>query len=175
MTDAHPCFIPNVVLFVDVGKAGKHLSQGAEIGRQHKSHSLHEYEILVGDPRAIRWVETRGVPNPQNFGARHVEVGVDVSGHQIFIAQVNHNGGTHPARASGSASGTFRVFFGGGIWPLRILTSFPLGAYLVYGDGELAFQVSVVRFGGVCRWLNLPLAGVPCSLLCVTSKSERVE
>jgi hypothetical protein len=96
-----------VVFVVDVGKAGKHLRQGAEIGRQHKSHAFNEYEILVGDSRAVCWVETRGVPNPQNFGARHVEVGVDASGRQIFITQVSHNGGIHPARASGGASGTF--------------------------------------------------------------------
>jgi len=101
-----------------IGKAVKHLSRGAEIGRQHKSHALHEYEILIGDPRAIRWVETRGVPNPHDFAARPVDAGLDGYGHQIFIAQVSHNRGVHPARASSGAS----------------------GAYLVYGDGELAFQ-----------------------------------
>lgn len=90
---------------VDVGKAGKHLSQGAEIGRQHKTHALREYEILIGDPRAVRWVETHGVPKPQNFGSRHVDAGVDVHGHQIFITQVSHNGGIHPARANSGASG----------------------------------------------------------------------
>jgi len=101
-----------------VGKAGKHLSQGAEIGRLHKSHALHEYEVLVGDPRAVRWVEAHGVPNPHNFGARPVDAGVDVHGRQIFVVQVSHNRGIHPARANSGAS----------------------GAYLAYGDNELAFQ-----------------------------------
>ena len=59
--------VSDIVSLVDTGKAGKHLRQGAEIGRQHKSHSLHEYEILLGDPRAVRWVEARGVPNPHNL------------------------------------------------------------------------------------------------------------
>ncbi|KAF9649654.1 hypothetical protein BDM02DRAFT_3113500 [Thelephora ganbajun] len=101
-----------------VGKAGRHLAQGAEIGRQHKSYALQVYEVLIGDPRAVHWVGTHGLPNPQNLGARHVDAGVDLHGHQIFIAQVSHNGGIHPARASGGAS----------------------GAYLAYGDKELAFQ-----------------------------------
>jgi len=101
-----------------VGKAGKHLSQGAEIGRQHKTYSYREYEVLIGDPRAVRWVETNGMPDPQKIGRRHVDAGLDVHGHQIFIAQVNHNGGIHPARADTGAS----------------------GAYLAYGDHELAFQ-----------------------------------
>jgi len=101
-----------------VGKAGNHLSKGAEIGRQHKSHALHEYEVLLGDPRAVRWVETNGVPNPHNFGARHVDAGVDGYGNQISVVQVDHNGGVHPARANSGAS----------------------GAYLAYGDKELAFQ-----------------------------------
>ena len=56
------------------------------------------------------------MPNPHNFGARHVDAGVDVHGYQIFIAQVNHNGGIHPARANGGASGTFDLF-DVRIWP----------------------------------------------------------
>lgn len=99
--------MPNITSLVDVGKAGKHLGQGAEIGRQHRSHALHEYEILLGDPRAIRWVEAYGVPNPHNLGARHVDAGVDTHGNQIFVVQVSHNGGIHPARANSGASGTF--------------------------------------------------------------------
>jgi len=101
-----------------VGKAGKHLKRGAEIGRQHESHDLDEYEILIADPRAVRWVEAHGTPNPHNFGARYIDAGVDVHGHQIFIAQVTHNGGIHPAGANSGAS----------------------GAYLAYGGHELAFQ-----------------------------------
>jgi hypothetical protein len=103
-------FISDVDPLVDVGKAGKHLGQGAEIGRQNKSYALHEYEILLGNPHAVRWVEVRGVPNPENFGARHVDAGVDAHGHQIFIAQVSHNGGVHPARASSGESGMFNLF-----------------------------------------------------------------
>jgi len=102
--------MPNTTSLADVGKAGKHLSHGAEIGRQHKSHALTEYEILLGDPQAIRWVEANGVPNPHDLGARHVDAGVDVHGHQIFVVQVSHNGGIHPARANGGASGTFDPF-----------------------------------------------------------------
>ena len=99
--------VSDAVVSVDIGKAGKHLSRGAEIGRQNESHALHEYEILLGDPRAIRWVEADGVPNPHNFGARHVDAGVDAYGYPIFIVQVSHNGSVHPARASGGASGMF--------------------------------------------------------------------
>lgn len=101
-----------------VGKAGKHLSQGAEIGREHKCHAIREYEILVGDARGIRWVETRGVPNPSNFNARHVDAGLDGHGYKLFVTQVSHNGGIHPARAHSGAS----------------------GAYLAYGGKEFAFQ-----------------------------------
>lgn len=58
------------------------------------------------------------MPNPQNFGARHhVDAGVDVHGYQIFITQVNHNGGIHPARANGGASGTFDFFHARRVWP----------------------------------------------------------
>lgn len=109
-------FFFDMILVVDVGKAGKHLRQGAEIGRQHKSYALHEYEILIGDPRAVRWVETRGMPNPHNFAARPVDAGVDGYGYQIFVTQVNHNGGIHPARASGGASGMFDVDFSRCMW-----------------------------------------------------------
>ncbi|KAF9779508.1 hypothetical protein BJ322DRAFT_1024388 [Thelephora terrestris] len=49
------CVLPDAFLVLNVGKAGKHLRQGAEIGRQHMSHAFNEYEILVGpDPRAVR-------------------------------------------------------------------------------------------------------------------------
>ena len=102
--------VSDTVSIVDVGKAGRHLSKGAEIGRQHKIYALHEYEILLGDSRAVRWVETHGVPNPHNFGARHIDAGVDAHGHQIFVVQVSHNGGVHPARANSGASGMFEFF-----------------------------------------------------------------
>jgi hypothetical protein len=95
-------FLSDAVLLVDVGKAGRHLDHGAEIGRQHKSHSLSEYEILIGNPSAVHWVDIHGVP-----GARHVEAGIDAHGHQILIAQVSHNGGIHPARANSGTSGMF--------------------------------------------------------------------
>ena len=102
--------VPDTASIIDVGKAGKHLGQGAEIGRHHKSHALHEYEILLGDTRAVRWVEAHDVPNPHDLGTRHVDGGVDARGHQIFVAQVSHNGGIHPARANGGTSGMFCSF-----------------------------------------------------------------
>lgn len=132
-------FSSNVALLADVGKAGRHLNQGAEIGRQHKCYAIHEYEILVGDQRAVRWVETHGRPNPQNIGARPINAGLDVHGHQIFIAQVNHNGGIHPARADSGESGTADSFdMRTYPWESHLI----IGAYLAYGDNELAFQVS---------------------------------
>ena len=57
------------------------------------------------------------MPNPQKFGGRHVDAGVDVNGYQIFVAQVNHNGGVHPARANTGASGMFDFLDVGVVWP----------------------------------------------------------
>jgi hypothetical protein len=134
-------FVSDVALLVDIGKAAKHLSQGAEIGRQDKIHALREYEILVGNDEAVDWVEAEGVPRPHNFGARYVDAGVDGYGYQIFVVQVGHDGGVHPTRANSNASGAFNPF-DARICPLGVRTSFTVGAYLVHNDEELGFQVS---------------------------------
>jgi hypothetical protein len=50
------------------------------------------------------------VPNPDNFGARPIDAGVDAHGHRIFVGQVDHEGSVYPATANGGASCVFDFF-----------------------------------------------------------------
>ena len=132
-------FPDGVALLADVGKAVWHLERGAEIVFRHKSHSLGGYEVLVGDPRAFHWVKTGGVPDPGKLDARPFVAGVDVSGHQKFVAQVGHGDSTQPARVSTGTLGTFGLF---NTTHWKSEHSFAAGAYVAYGGGEMLFQVS---------------------------------
>ena len=63
--------------------------------------------------RTSSWLNSRrllwacGVPDPGKLDARPFVAGVDVSGHQAFVAQVGHRDSIQPARVS---TGTLRTF-----------------------------------------------------------------
>lgn len=48
------------------------------------------YEVLLGDERAVRWVDASGPCHPENLGARPVEGGWEADKTPLFIAHVRH-------------------------------------------------------------------------------------
>ncbi|THH20807.1 hypothetical protein EW146_g637 [Bondarzewia mesenterica] len=100
---------------IQVGKAGPRLSQGASVGFKHKEYEVNKYEILLGDPRSVKWVDAKGKLRLDHLGARPVEGGKEPDGTQQYIAQAEHDGGVHPG---------------------KITTTFGDGAFIPYGGKE---------------------------------------
>ncbi|EAU91343.1 hypothetical protein CC1G_07378 [Coprinopsis cinerea okayama7 len=95
------------------GKASAALKTGAVIGYAHDEVDLAQYEILVGDSRAVRWIPAAGKLNIQALGARPVQGGVDTDGTPLFVVRANIKGGVHPGKASEKLKGAF-IPYGGG-------------------------------------------------------------
>ncbi|EKM54212.1 carbohydrate-binding module family 12 protein [Phanerochaete carnosa HHB-10118-sp] len=85
---------------VQVGKAGANLDTGAVVGYGHKEVSVEQYELLVGNPNAVRWVEVHGQLKLDRLGARPVEGGHEADGTPLFIAQAHVENGIHPGKIS---------------------------------------------------------------------------
>ncbi|KAG8933211.1 hypothetical protein FRC02_012285 [Tulasnella sp. 418] len=74
---------------------GRASSNGAFIGFNGREIPLTQYEVLLGDTRAIKWVaSTAGAA-----GIRAVEGGIDHNGKQLLIAQTRYGGEIIPGKA----------------------------------------------------------------------------
>ncbi|GJE92257.1 carbohydrate-binding module family 12 protein [Phanerochaete sordida] len=85
---------------IQPGKASATLNTGAVIGYGHDEISLEAYEVLVGDPRAVHWVDAHGRLDLNALGARPVEGGHEADGTPLFIAQAHVHNGIHPGKCS---------------------------------------------------------------------------
>ncbi|EPQ57167.1 hypothetical protein GLOTRDRAFT_58343 [Gloeophyllum trabeum ATCC 11539] len=95
-----------------VGKASARLKKGAAIGFKHDEIDVETFEILIGDMRGLRWVDTSGHLDVQSLGATPVEGGRESDGSPIYIAQAPHHGGIHPGKASAVLDGAYIPYDG---------------------------------------------------------------
>lgn len=65
---------------------------------------LETFEVLVGDARAVRWVDGSGTFSTESLGAKPVEGGHE-NNTPLFIAQAPYNGGVHPGKISNGLDG----------------------------------------------------------------------
>lgn len=70
---------------------------------------LSKYEVLVGDQRALRWVQSQGRLSIQNLGARPVEGGREKDGTPLFIASAQHGPNVIPGKVSERLDGTLHL------------------------------------------------------------------
>lgn len=88
---------------IQVGKAGRHFKDGraCHIGFKRDEIEIDTYEILVGDSRAVKWVDLSGRFRLGNLGgARPVEGGREADGTPLFIIQAQYKDGIHPGKVS---------------------------------------------------------------------------
>jgi len=86
---------------LQIGKAGPQYEKGASIGYGHKEILLDTYEILIGDSRAIRWIDYKGKLKPYELdNVKLVEGGREANGVALYIAQAEHDGAVLPGKAS---------------------------------------------------------------------------
>jgi len=90
---------------IHIGKAGRSLGKGAVIGWGSKEHEKDTYEILIGDSRAVRWVDSHGHLQLHSLGAQPVEGGREKDGTPLYICQAPYKGGTHPGKTSPTFNG----------------------------------------------------------------------
>jgi len=97
---------------VQIGKASNVFKEGAVIGYGNEEHQLGQYEILVGDMRGLKWVQTGNTLNVQSLYATPVEGGYENDGTPLYVARAYHNGAKHPGKASTKLDGAF-IPYGG--------------------------------------------------------------
>lgn len=97
---------------LQVGKAGSMLAKGCSFGYGHDEISVDTFEVLVGDLRAVRWVDAHGKLNLQELGVRPVEAGREGNGQPLYIAQAHINNSVHPGKCSEKLSAAF-IPYGG--------------------------------------------------------------
>ncbi|GBE83024.1 carbohydrate-binding module family 12 protein [Sparassis latifolia] len=95
---------------LQIGKVSANPEQGAVIGYAHKEIRLPKYEILVGEQRALRWVDFRGRLHPEQLNARPVEGGREANGTPLFIAKAHYHNAVVPGKASEKLKGAFIPF-----------------------------------------------------------------
>jgi len=90
---------------IQPGKVSPKSNKGAVIGYAHKEVDCPKYEILVGNPSAIRWVQTSGSFNPGSVRATPIEGGREPNGTPLFIAQAPYKGNVVPGKCSEKLGG----------------------------------------------------------------------
>jgi len=98
--DNHPIYIARARYqnSLQVGKACSVFREGAAIGYGGRVVELSQFEVLVGDPRTIRWVGCSYQLNLEELKAKPVEGGREANGAALYVARVQYNGGTHTAK-----------------------------------------------------------------------------
>ncbi|THG95651.1 hypothetical protein EW026_g6045 [Hermanssonia centrifuga] len=95
---------------IQVGKVSPRLDRGAVIGYGHNEIHLATYEVLLGDRRAVQWVEAHGHLDLNELGARPVEAGKESNDTPLYIAQAHYHNGIHPGKCSTHLDGAFIPF-----------------------------------------------------------------
>jgi len=98
--DGNPIYIARAYYEdgLPIGKACAVFREGCVIGYAGRIVELNKFEVLIGDPRAIRWVPHRNQLNLQQLGARIVEGGREANSAAIYIGRVRYHDGVHPAK-----------------------------------------------------------------------------
>jgi len=97
---------------IQIGKASNVFQEGAVIGYAHKEYQISQYEILLGDMRGLKWVQTGNTLNVESLGAKPVEGGYENDGTPLYVARAYHKGAKHPGKASTKLDGAFIPYDG---------------------------------------------------------------
>ncbi|KAI0357544.1 carbohydrate-binding module family 12 protein [Trametes cingulata] len=92
---------------LQIGKASPIFQKGGVIGYAHDEIHLPKFEVLVGDMRALRWVDHHGRLDLDRLGARPVEGGHEADGTPLFIAQAHHHDAIVPGKCGPKLDAAF--------------------------------------------------------------------
>jgi hypothetical protein len=98
---------------IQLGKAANVFKKGAVIGYKNDEIHLETYEILVGNPNAVKWVQLSGRFNEGALqGLRPVEGGRENDGTPLFVCRAPHHNAVHPGKCSPKLDGCYIPFDG---------------------------------------------------------------
>ncbi|KAF5351874.1 hypothetical protein D9756_007414 [Leucocoprinus leucothites] len=87
------------------GKASDVFKEGAVIGYKNEEHHVARYEVLIGDMRALKWVQAGNRINVDYLGAKPVEGGYENDQTPLYIVKAYHKDAWHPGKASPKLDG----------------------------------------------------------------------
>jgi len=98
---------------LQIGKASPVFNEGGVIGYKHHEIAVGTYEILVGEPDAVYWVESSGTIDLNNFkNLALVEGGREDDGTPLYVVQAPYHDALHPGKASTKLPGAFIPYDG---------------------------------------------------------------
>jgi hypothetical protein len=101
--DGNPIYIARVYFedSIQIGKASPVFPAGSVIGYGGRTVELNKFEVLIGDPRGIKWVPCRSRLNIRGLGdVTLVDGGREANGSPLFIARAEYEGGWHTCKAA---------------------------------------------------------------------------
>lgn len=119
----------------------------------HDVSQLDKYEILLGDMRGLKWVQTGNSLDLASLGATPVEGGYENDHTRLYIARAFHKGAKHPGKVSERLDGKFID------GAHSIYTQFfNLGAYIPFDGKEKCVKVRVTTRSDYLPSLDAKLA-----------------
>jgi len=70
---------------------------------------VEEFEVLVGDMKALHWVATRGRLNVASLGHRPVEGGREKDGTPVYVVRAPYKDAEHPGKTSEKLDGAPKI------------------------------------------------------------------
>ncbi|KAI0277392.1 hypothetical protein BGY98DRAFT_1187206 [Russula aff. rugulosa BPL654] len=113
--DGHPMYFARVYYedSIEIGKASPLFKEGSAVGYYNRVIEFNKFEVLIGDPRAIRWVACRKKLNVQELNATPVEGGtIAKDGGPLYLTRVRYGGGVHAAKVAEQFMGSILAFGG---------------------------------------------------------------
>lgn len=85
--------------------------EGSAVGYYNRVIEFNKFEVLIGDPRAIRWVACHKKLNVQELNATPVEGGmISKNRGPLYITRVRYDGGVHAAKVGENFNGSVLAF-----------------------------------------------------------------
>ncbi|KAL2916007.1 hypothetical protein HK105_204431 [Polyrhizophydium stewartii] len=112
--DGKPLFVARASINggVHIGKACQAWRTGANISFGGREVAMVGYEVLVGNPAAVRWVPQHSYVTPQRIPGMLVQGGHEPDGQPLFVARATYMGGVHPGKAGTHLKGA-HIAYGG--------------------------------------------------------------
>ncbi|KAI8892569.1 hypothetical protein BC833DRAFT_611310 [Globomyces pollinis-pini] len=97
---------------VHIGKVSPTMKGGMELGWGCKARVIKEYEILVGNPNAVRWIDGRGklMAQNHNFQGTYLVPGGNNKEYPLYVGRTMYEGGVHPGKVGPDCNGCYIAY-----------------------------------------------------------------
>ncbi|ORY00798.1 hypothetical protein K493DRAFT_312697 [Basidiobolus meristosporus CBS 931.73] len=93
-----------------VGKVAEHI-KGLSIAYGNKEVIIHDYYVLCGDAKQLRWVECSGAATAENYTP--LQAGKEADGNELYITKTRYEGGEQVGKSGAHLAEGMAFGYGG--------------------------------------------------------------